>query len=413
MGIISQEKYKVINKIGEGGFGEVYLIEKDNKHYALKRVKEKLKKEQIEQYNEIINILSKIDSKYIIKYYELFQENDSLNIMMDYAGEKNLKDFIENYKNENELIPENIIINIIKQICKGLYDIHKNNLIHRDLTPDNIFIDENTNIKIGDFGISKILSISNKYFKTVIGKFHYLAPEIERGLKYNNKVDIYSLGCIIYELFTLNEYYLDKKIEEKDCKINLDLYNSKWQVIIDLLTNKDYHQRPDIEEIIYLIQGSLFTNEETFTFNDYNLIKDEYYNSIKENIICCSCGNILIKPIECLKCHNLYCLNCIGKTEIHKCQNVKYSISKDKNALIEKLQFSCNICFKEINYEGIENHIRDEHKKAMLKRLTEDEYNILNKEKNSIESKKIFLNKIIFSSYNGNGLYCYRSNKFD
>ena len=106
------------------------------------------------------------------------------------------------------------------QICEGLNIIHDNKIIHRDLTPDNIFIDDNNKIKIGDFGISKIITTFNKYAKTQIGKSHYLAPEIDKGIEYNNKVDIYSLGCIIYELFTTNEYYIDK-LDEKDCKINI------------------------------------------------------------------------------------------------------------------------------------------------------------------------------------------------
>ena len=203
----NQIKYKVIKKLGEGGFGEVYLIEKDNKKYALKKTKEKLNEKDIEQYTKIVNIISKINNRYIAKYYSSFKEKNSINIIMEYAGDKNLKQFINYYKNKEELIPENIIANIIIQIVKGIEEIHKNNLIHRDLTPDNIFIDEKNLIKIGDFGITKILTETNKYTKSKIGKLHYIAPEIDLGQQYNNKIDIYSLRCVIYELFTLDEYY--------------------------------------------------------------------------------------------------------------------------------------------------------------------------------------------------------------
>ena len=77
-----------------------------------------------------------------------------------------------------------------------------------------------------------------------------MAPEIIRGEKYDSKVYFYSLGFIIYELFTLNAYYLDKVIAEKECKINLDLYDKKWQELIDLLLQKDFNNRPNID-IIY------------------------------------------------------------------------------------------------------------------------------------------------------------------
>ena len=76
-----------------------------------------------------------------------------------------------------------------------------------------------------------------------------MAPEILKREKYNNKVDLYAFGCIIYELFTLSEYYVDKIIDEKDGKINLDIYSKKWQELIDLCLKKNYHQRPTIEEL--------------------------------------------------------------------------------------------------------------------------------------------------------------------
>ena len=230
--------YKIKKKLGEGGFGIVYLAEKDDKKYALKKSKMKLEKEEIEQCKKIINILSSINNEYLIKYYETFIEDDTLNIVMEYGGDMDLKKFINIYKSKNELINESIIRNIILQICKGLKEIHKNKIIHRDLTPDNIFIDNNKRIKIGDFGISKITTTLNNYANSKVGKFNYMAPEILKGTKHNNKVDIYSLGCIIYELFTLNEYYSDKVIDEKDCKINTGLYNSKYQDLIDLLIKK-------------------------------------------------------------------------------------------------------------------------------------------------------------------------------
>ena len=244
-----QTKFKVIKRLGKGGFGEVYLIQKDNKKYALKKIKEKLNGKDVENITKIIDILSKINNQYIIKYYYSFKEKNLLNIIMEYGGDKNLKQFIDDYKDKSELIQENIILNIIYQLVQGLREIHKNKLIHRDLTPDNIFIDENNGIKIGDFGISKISIETNQYTKSQVGKFNYIAPKIDLGLKYNNKVDIYSLGCIIYELFTLNEYYKDKHYEEKECKIDVQIYDSKWQELIDSLLKKEPDDRPDIETI--------------------------------------------------------------------------------------------------------------------------------------------------------------------
>ena len=248
------KKYKNIRKIGEGGFGDVYLVEKDNNYYALKKLKFKLTKEELEQYQKILNILLKIKNENIIKYYEFFLENDYLNIVMEYCGDTDLKQFIKNQKAKNELIEEELIKDFIIQICNGLKEIHNNGIIHRDLTPDNIFIGKNNKIKIGDFSISKILTKSTLLSVKQSGKYRYFAPEFELEGKFNYKTDIYSLGCIIYELITLNEYYIDKKINEKDCKIDSDNYNKKWQEVIELLLNKNYKLRPDIEEVLNSIK---------------------------------------------------------------------------------------------------------------------------------------------------------------
>jgi len=125
-------------------------------------------------------------------------------------------------------------------------EIHKNKIIHRDLTPDNIFIGKNNKIKIGDFGISKKLNTNNNYTKN-IGKIEYMAPEIINGPEYNYKVDIYSLGCIIYELFNLNKYYIDKQ-SNVEIKLNDDC-NEEWENLIISLLLDDYEKRPDAEEV--------------------------------------------------------------------------------------------------------------------------------------------------------------------
>ena len=162
---------------------------------------------------------------------------------MEYGGNTDLKKYI----NEQEsLIEEKTLKDIIMQICLGLKEIHNIKLIHRDLTPDNIFMDKNNKIKIGDFGVSKILTTSINFTKTPVGKYHYFAPEIDNGEKYNNKIDIYALGCIIYELFTLNEY---SNVKKEKGKINTDIYNPKWQYLIDLTLTNDDNKRPNIEEI--------------------------------------------------------------------------------------------------------------------------------------------------------------------
>ena len=276
--IINKEEYKIIKELGKGGYGIVYKLEKDNKFYAYKKILiNNLTKEEIDNYNEEAKILSSFDNDYIVKYYYSFFEKEYFNILMEYGGDKNLKQFIQITKGKKQLIKEPVIKDIIKQICLGLKEIHKAKLIHRDLTPENIFINENNKIKIGDFGVSKRLTANNKYAKTNTGKEHYKAPEIVKGEKYDIRADIYSLGCIIYELFTLNEYFIDKFYEEKEGKIDIETYNPKWQDLIDSLLKKEYNERPFIDEVYYKIEEIKI--EEIIDKNNFDL-----NNSLKEII---------------------------------------------------------------------------------------------------------------------------------
>ena len=255
-------QYENKGNLGSGNYGNVYKVlnKKDNKYYALKEISD-----FDENTKNEINILSHINHPNIIKYYESFIQNENsfsqkekLYIVMEYCEKGDLRQLIKDYKDKNKKISQKKIILIILDICEGLKEIHRNNIIHRDLKPENIFISKNFKIKIGDFGISKKFQNPNQYAKTQKGTINYMAPEmIKENPKYNNKVDIWALGCIIYELCTLN-YCFDaggiigisnQIINVKQEKINLEYYSSDLQNLIDLLLNKDYKERPNIEEV--------------------------------------------------------------------------------------------------------------------------------------------------------------------
>ena len=113
--------YQILKRIGKGGDGAVYLVQKGNKTYALKKITD-LTKDEIENYQKILNVLFKIKNKYIIKYYESYIEKDCLYIIMEYGGDSDLKKFIKKYNDENQLIDEKII----KDIKKNMFRIKRN-----------------------------------------------------------------------------------------------------------------------------------------------------------------------------------------------------------------------------------------------------------------------------------------------
>ena len=201
---INKIEYKLDKELGKGGFGRVVQVlrKSDNKEFALKiiPIKEQTK-ERIKSFQNEADILSKFDCNNIVKYYDSSKDNNNIYILMEFCEGENLRTFIDKHMNDNRLIEEKIIRNIIKQICRGIKEIHDKKIIHRDLKPENIFIN-NMDIKIGDFGISKQLNSYQTHALTTkrLGSDNYAAPEILDRI-YNEKSDLWSLGCIIYELY--------------------------------------------------------------------------------------------------------------------------------------------------------------------------------------------------------------------
>ena len=285
------DKYQILEELGRGAFGSAYKVlnKKDNNIYVMKKIiTTSAENEELKKIQNEAQILSKLNSENIVKYFESFHDNNSFNIIMEYCEGLDLRTYIIEHRNNNKLIDKNIIYHIIYDICLGLKEIHNNNLIHRDLKPDNLFISEDLRIKIGDFGISKQLNSVNEYAKTKIGTMLYMAPEILKGEQYNNKVDIWSLGCIIHELCVLNFCFDNKSFdkllsdikEAKHDKINEEKYGIEMQSLIDLLLNKNYINRPNIEEILQILKNNNFSNNNVSKLFEKD---DIYQNYILEN----------------------------------------------------------------------------------------------------------------------------------
>ena len=235
--------YKIIENLGKGHFGNVYkVLNKDNNnHYIIKRfLLESTNEADLKEIQNDIKILSTINNELILKYCDTFSDNKSFNIVTEYCDGLNLRKYINEHKKANKLIEKDIIYHIISEICKGLKDIHIKKLIHRDLKPDNLFLTGDFKIKIGDTGIARQLFNVSEYAKTQSGFRLYNAPEVLYGEKYNNKVDIWSLGCIIYELCTLNYCFesdkfgslVTKIIQSTHEKIDEKIYGTDLQKLI-------------------------------------------------------------------------------------------------------------------------------------------------------------------------------------
>ena len=242
--------------LGKGSFGSVYLVRRrqDNKIYALKTViLEKLnKKEQENSVNEV-RILASINHPNVIGYKEAFwdDEKSALNIVMEYADDGDLHSKIEKMKKAGGYFKENIIWSYAIQMIEGLKALHDKKIMHRDLKSANIFlVKDKHQCKLGDMNVSKV--IKEKVLHTQTGTPYYASPEVWNDAPYSYKSDLWSIGCVIYELCNLKPPFQGKDLDElyeNVCKGNPERINKAysdelWKMILMLL-QVDVNKRAD------------------------------------------------------------------------------------------------------------------------------------------------------------------------
>ena len=197
-------EYKIINKIGEGGMGEVYLAEDENlgRQVAIKMLAPELMRnaELVERFKQEARLQASLIHPNIVALYTFFTHENMLYMVMEYAQGITLKDLIK----QKGKLDENTAKHIILQILEGVGFAHQKGIVHRDLKPSNIMIDNNLDIKIMDFGIAKVLGDRGMTKTgTKMGTLYYMSPEQVKAEKdIDQRTDIYSLGIIFYEMLT-------------------------------------------------------------------------------------------------------------------------------------------------------------------------------------------------------------------
>ncbi|XP_044300252.1 serine/threonine-protein kinase Nek3 isoform X5 [Varanus komodoensis] len=190
------EKYSMLMVLGEGSFGRVLLVQHKNRcqKYALKEIRLPESVFDTEKsWNECI-LLAKMKHPNIVTYAESFKADGHLYIVMEYCDDGDLMQKIKLQK--GKFFPEDTI-------CLGMKYIHDQRVLHRDIKSKNVFLTQNGKVKLGDFGSAILLTSPMAYACSYVGTPYYVPPEIWENTPYNNKSDIWSLGCILYELCTL------------------------------------------------------------------------------------------------------------------------------------------------------------------------------------------------------------------
>ena len=187
-------------ELGSGSFGRVFLVahNETKELFALKTIeKRKIMTTygRLDIIHEEINIHSKLSHQNIIKLYNIYEDEETINIIMEYAPKGNLYHLIKQEKNG---FSEHKAFEYFIQILNAVYYLHSNNIIHRDIKPENILISADNKLKLCDFGWAKELTLENR--STFCGTMEYMAPEIVGSENYDYSVDIWSLGILLYEL---------------------------------------------------------------------------------------------------------------------------------------------------------------------------------------------------------------------
>ncbi|XP_032300432.1 serine/threonine-protein kinase Nek1 isoform X6 [Coturnix japonica] len=202
------DKYIKVQKIGEGSFGKAFLVkDKENsQQYVIKEINiSKMSNKEREESRREVAVLANMKHPNIVLYRESFEENGCLYIVMDYCEGGDLFKKINAQK--GVLFSEDQILDWFVQICLAVKHIHDRKILHRDIKSQNIFLTKDGTIQLGDFGIARVLNSTVELARTCIGTPYYLSPEICQNRPYNNKSDIWALGCVLYEMCTLKHAF--------------------------------------------------------------------------------------------------------------------------------------------------------------------------------------------------------------
>lgn len=254
IGRLIGNRYEILEKIGSGGMATVYKAKSHvlNRNVAVKVLREEFTTDEefIKRFNAEAQAVASLTHPNIVSIYDAGSEGDLHYIVMELVQGKTLKEIIT----ENGVLPWKWSVNISIQIASALEIAHRNNIVHRDIKPHNIIINEDGIAKVTDFGIAKAVSNSTiTTFGSTIGSVHYFSPEQARGGYTDAKSDLYSLGVVMYEMMTGRvpfdadtpvsialKHMQEEPIEAK--KININIPDSVNKIILKAM-QKDPNTR--------------------------------------------------------------------------------------------------------------------------------------------------------------------------
>ncbi|KAI5954911.1 KIN3 [Candida jiufengensis] len=306
-------EYEALEIIGKGSYGTVRKVRNKQTNLILVRKEIEYKSMNIQERNQIISelrILKNLNHKNIVRYYghDHLPHQKVIHIYMEYCSGGDLSQYIRDFKQNNDNVPEDFIWQVLIHTLSALYrchygsDISKVNfndnhsttpkpkinsdsiIIHRDIKPDNIFV-ENDLIKLGDFGLAKMLTTSNDFAKTYVGTPYYMSPEVLMDEPYSPVCDIWSLGCVLFELCNSQPPFQAKTHLQLQAKIKRgsiphinEIYSSQLRSIIKDCITVDPNERPTCYDLMNSLSVKFLRKE--MELNDTNTSLTNFKNEL-------------------------------------------------------------------------------------------------------------------------------------
>jgi len=251
--------YTQLQKIGEGSFGKALLVQStDSSKLVCKMVDvSKASSKEVKEAQKESTLLAQLSHPYIVRYRESFTERGWLCILMDYCEGGDLSKQIVDARKARKTLPEEQNLKWFTQAILALQYIHERHILHRDLKPGNFFMTKHGVMKMGDFGIAKVLACTIAVARTQIGTPYYLSPELCQEKPYTWPSDIWAMGCILFELCALkvpfdgpNIPQLVQKIVKGAVPAVPPAYSAFLRNLTSELLNKIPEKRPSTDEIL-------------------------------------------------------------------------------------------------------------------------------------------------------------------
>ncbi|XP_043548079.1 serine/threonine-protein kinase Nek3 isoform X1 [Chiloscyllium plagiosum] len=251
------DAYTVLKVIGEGSFGRALLVQAHNEsqQYVMKEIHLSKNPSGLQRSRREAILLARMKHPNIVTFIDSFEAEGHLYIVMEFCDGGDLTQKL--LQRKDKLFPEETILNLFVQICLGMKHIHDKRVLHRDIKSKNIFLTKNGVVKLGDFGSAHLLNSPMAFAHTYVGTPYYVSPEIWENKPYNNKSDIWALGCVLYELCTLRHPFQSnswKNLILKICKGTYTPiprhYSYELQYIIKQMFKRNPKDRPSVSTIL-------------------------------------------------------------------------------------------------------------------------------------------------------------------